>query len=283
MQQDNTADRRSSLDPTLQLTNWACAQIPELITPDSALARLTKTVINAFLETEMDCHLGYEHGDRSSASADKNERNGFRLKALDTDIGPIKLQMPRDRNGTFQSLIIPKRQRRLSDTHDIVLPLMADGLNSREAAAHMSAVYKAPISEDLIETFKHKLANEIDYWRYCRIDDTHPVVFIDSLRPPTTSRSSLNKIFVIAIAFTADGDQNILAIWAVKNDDEHKTMYWRSKLSELKERGLADVSVVLHDGLDGLSEAAKQIWRGTTPQMCASHLYQKPVKPRGLF
>ncbi len=261
-----------------RLIAWTHMQRDILMSPQGAWGRLTETVLNTLLDSEMDLHLGYRRG-RHVAKANDNERNGYRLKPLETDVGHLVLRMPRDRKGTFQPQIIRKRLRQLDNTQDLVLPLMAHGLSAGEAAACISEAYNVDVSEELVKAFRDKLADEITYWRNSRLHNTYPAIFVDVLH---RRHSAVNKTFLMTVAFSKTGHHNVLGIWATDND-EYRMRQWRSKLMELKERGLTDVPIVLHNTFRGMSEIAKQVWKTTNPQTCTSHLYQKTTLVTGLF
>ncbi len=166
-----------------QLIEQARAEGVSLVGPGSPLAALTKQVLETALEAELDEHLGYEHGDRDTKAGveQPNERNGTRAKTVHTELGPVSIEVPRDRDGSFEPLVVRKRQRRLSGVDAMVLSLSAKGLTSGEICAFFADTYGQAMSKDTISRITDKVIEEMVEWQNRPLDPVYPVVFIDAI------------------------------------------------------------------------------------------------------
>jgi transposase-like protein len=150
-----------------------------LVGPGGLLGQLTASVLETALEAEMTEHLGHEHG---GTPAGTNMRNGLRTKTVLTEIGPVEIEVPRDRDGTFEPVIVPKRRRRLEGIDQIVLSLTARGLTTGEVSAHFEDVYGARVSKDTISRITEKVTGELAEWSSRPLDPLYPVIFVDAIR-----------------------------------------------------------------------------------------------------
>jgi transposase-like protein len=258
-----------------QLVESARSEGVELVGPDGMLTGLTKTVLETALEAEMTEHLGYEaHAPAGHHSG--NSRNGTRPKTVQTEIGPVEIEVPRDRDASFEPTIVKKRQRRLSGIDEIVLSLSARGLTTGEIAAHFDDVYGAKVSKDTISRITDKVVEEMNDWAQRPLDAVYPVVFIDALHLKVRDGQVTNRAFYIAIGVTVDGHRDILGIWA--GDGAEGAKYWLSVLTELKNRGVADVCIVVCDGLTGLPESITTVWPQALVQACVLHLVRNTFR-----
>ena len=249
-----------------------------LVGPGSPLAALTKQVLETALEAELDEHLGYEHGDRDTkAGAEQpNERNGTRVKTVHTELGPVSIEVPRDRHGSFEPLVVRKRQRRLSGVDAMVLSLSAKGLTSGEICAFFADTYGQAMSKDTISRITDKVVEEMTEWANRPLDSVYPAVFIDAIHVKVRDGQVTNKAFYVAIGVTVDGQRDILGIWAGAGGEGAK--HWLNVLTELKNRGVVDVLMLVCDGLKGLPEAVNTVWEHTTVQTCVIHLLRNTFK-----
>ena len=261
-----------------QLIEQARAEGVSLVGPGSPLATLTKQVLESALEAELDEHLGYEHGDRAGKadSEGRNERNGTRGKTVHTELGPVTLEVPRDREGTFEPVVVRKRQRRLNGVDEMVLSLSAKGLTTGEIADHFAQVYGQSMSKDTISRITDKVIAEMVEWQNRPLDPVYPVVFIDAIHVKVRDGQVTNKAFYVAIGVTVDGQRDILGLWAGNGGEGAK--HWLAVLTELKNRGVADVLMLVCDGLKGLPEAVNTVWAQTVVQTCVIHLLRNTFK-----
>ena len=261
-----------------QLIEQARAEGVSLVGPGSPLAALTKQVLESALEAELDEHLGYEHGDRAGKadSEGRNERNGTRGKTVHTELGPVTLEVPRDREGTFEPVVVRKRLRRLNGVDEMVLSLSAKGLTTGEIADHFAQVYGQSMSKDTISRITDKVIAEMVEWQNRPLDPVYPVVFIDAIHVKVRDGQVTNKAFYVAIGVTVDGQRDILGLWAGNGGEGAK--HWLAVLTELKNRGVVDVLMLVCDGLKGLPEAVNTVWEHTTVQTCVIHLLRNTFK-----
>jgi transposase-like protein len=242
------------------------------------LQQLTKRVLESALEGEITDHLGYDKGDPAGKNGG-NSRNGMRGKTVLTEVGPVELAVPRDRDGTFEPQIVRKRQRRLSGVEDMVISLSAKGLTTGEIAAHLAEVYGADVSRQTISTITDKVVEGMTEWQNRPLDVVYPVVFLDAVHVKIRDGKVANRPIYVALAVTVDGTRDILGLWA--GDGGEGAKFWLQVLTELKNRGLADVCMVVCDGLKGLPDAIAATWPLAVVQTCVIHLLRNSFRYAG--
>lgn len=260
-----------------QLTERARGEGVSLTGEGGLLARLTKTVLEASLEGEMDGHLGYTKHDPVGRNGG-NSRNGKRSKTVVTEVGPVEIDVPRDREGTFEPQIVPKRQRRLTGVDDLVISLSAKGLTHGEISAHLAEVYGTEISKQTITNITERVAEGLAEWQSRPLDSMYPVVFIDALNVKIRDGNVANRPIYIALAVTVDGDRDILGMWAGEHGDGEGAKYWLRVLTEIKNRGVTDVCMTVCDGLKGLPDAIAATWPQAITQTCIVHLLRNSFR-----
>lgn len=250
-----------------QLLKQSREQGVGLIGPGGLLSGLTKTVLEAALEADLTEHLGHEHGQTPMGS---NMRNGLRAKTVLTEIGPVEIEVPRDREGSFEPVIVPKRKRRLDGIDEIVLSLTARGLTTGEIAAHFTDVYGATVSKDTISRITEKVAGEMAELASRPLDPVYPVIFVDALVIKVREGQVRNTPYYVVMGVTTNGERDILGIWT--GDGGEGARFWLQIFTELKNRGVEDVLIAVCDGLKGLPEAITTTWEHTIVQQCIVHL-----------
>jgi transposase-like protein len=268
---------RSSEDKQLaeELVERAKNEGVELVGPDGLLAGLTKNVLEAGLEAEMSEHLGYDK--HHPAGRNKaNSRNGTRAKKLLTDVGPVDIEVPRDRDGSFEPQLVKKRQRRLTGVDEMVISLTAKGLTTGEVAAHMAEVYGTEVSRDTISRITDRVLGEMSEWQNRPLDRVYPVVFIDAMVVKIRDGQVTNRPVYTAIGVTVDGERDILGLWVGNGGEGAK--FWLQVLTEIKNRGTQDVCIVVCDGLKGLPEAIGNTWSLAIVQTCVLHLIRNTFR-----
>lgn len=193
-----------------------------------------------------------------------------------TDIGPVQVEVPRDRAGTFEPVIVPKGKRRLDGVDRIVLSLTARGLTTGEIGAHFAQVYGASASKDTISRISDRVIEEMTEWLHRPLDDVLPVVFIDAIMVKVRDGQVMNKPFYVAIGVTVNGERDTLGIWARYDGEGAK--YCLNVLTEIKNRGVNDVLMLVCDGLKGLPEAVNTVWERTVVQTCVIHLLRNTFR-----
>ncbi|WP_130416687.1 IS256 family transposase [Xylanimonas ulmi] len=259
-----------------QLLAQAKSQGVSLVGPGGLLASLTRQVLQTALEAEMTEHLGHEHG---GVPAGTNMRNGTRAKTVLTEIGPVEIEVPRDREGTFEPVVVPKRKRRLDGIDALVLSLSARGLTTGEIAAHFDDVYGAKVSQDTIGRIAEKVSGEMAEWANRPLDRVFPVIFVDAIVVKVRDGQVRNTSFYVVMGVTTDGERDILGIWA--GDGAEGARFWLQVLTEIKNRGVDDVLIAVCDGLKGLPDAITTVWERTIVQQCVVHLIRNSFRYAG--
>jgi len=257
------------------LVDRARAEGVELVGRGGLLTGLTKTVLETALDAEMSEHLGYDKHDPAGRNH-ANSRNGTRTKTVLTEIGPVEIEVPRDREGSFEPMIVRKRQRRLDGIDQIVLSLTARGLTTGEVAAHFVEVYGATVSKDTISRITEKVVAEMTEWANRPLDRVYPVVFIDAITVKIRDGQVTNRPIYVAIGVTANGERDILGLWA--GDGGEGAKFWLGVLTEIKNRGVEDVCILVCDGLKGLPESVTTAWPLTVVQTCVIHLLRNSFR-----
>ncbi|MQA17423.1 MAG: IS256 family transposase, partial [Pseudonocardiaceae bacterium] len=214
-----------------QLADRARAEGLQLFGEGGLLARLTKTVVESALETEMEDHLGYSKHDVAGRNGG-NSRNGVRGKTVVSEAGPVEIAVPRDRDGSFTPQLIRKRQRRLSGMDDLVISLSAKGLTHGEIAAHLAEVYDAQVSKQTISAITDRVIEGMAEWQNRPLDPVYPVIFIDCINVKIRDGEVANRPIYLALAVTVDGERDILGLWAGEHGDGEGARYWLRVLSE---------------------------------------------------
>jgi putative transposase len=257
------------------LVEQARAEGVELVGPGGLLTGLTKTVLETALEAELSEHLGYDKHDPVGRNRG-NSRNGTRSKTVLTAVGPVDIEVPRDRDGTFEPVLVRKRQRRLDGIDQIVLSLTARGLTTGEISAHFAEVYGASVGKDTISRITEQVVTEMTEWQARPLDRVYPVLFIDAIVVKVRDGQVVNKPVYVAIGVTVNGERDILGLWA--GDGGEGAKFWLSVLTEIKNRGVQDACIVVCDGLKGLPDAVTATWELATVQACIIHLVRNTFR-----
>ncbi|MEV3923469.1 IS256 family transposase [Actinomadura coerulea] len=247
----------------------------ELTGEGGLLAELTKRVLESALEGELTDHLGRDRHERAGEGGG-NVRNGHRPKTVTTEVGPIEIEVPRDRDATFEPKIVRKRQRRLTGVDEMVLSLSAKGLTHGEISAHLAEVYGASVSKQTISTITDKVLDSMAEWQNRPLDPVYPVIFLDAIHVKIRDGHVANRPIYVALAVTADGTRDILGLWA--GDGGEGAKYWLQVLTELRNRGVSDACMVVCDGLTGLPDAVGNVWPQALVQTCIVHLLRNSFR-----
>jgi putative transposase len=222
------------------------------------LTGLTKSVLECAVEEEMSAHLGYDRYDPAGRNRG-NSRNGHREKTVLTEVGPVSIEVPRDRDGSFEPAIVRTRQRRLNGIDEIMLSLTARGLTSGEIAARFAEVYGASVSKDTISRITDKVIEEMAEWRNRPLDHARlPGVVHRRACRKVRDGQVVNRPIYVVIGVTVNGERDILGLWA--GDCSEGAKFWLGVLTEIKNRGVKDVCIVVCDGLKGLPESINTTW-----------------------
>jgi len=258
-----------------ELVERARTEGVELVGPGGLLTGLTKTVLETALEAELDEQLGYpKHAVEGRNTG--NSRNGTRAKTVLTEVGEVELEVPRDREGSFEPRIVRKRQRRMSGVDELVISLAAKGLTTGEIAAHLADVYGAEVSKDTISRITEAVVEELLTWQSRPLDQVYPVVFIDAIHVKIRDGKVVNRPVYTVVGVTVSGERDILGLWV--GDGSEGAKYWHQILSEILNRGTVDVCIVVCDGLRGLPEAIADVWPQAIVQTCVLHLIRNSFR-----
>ncbi len=271
--------RLDDLDEQLigQLVDRARCEGLQLTGEDGLLAQLTKRIIESAAQGEMDVHLGYAKHDPAGRDG-ANSRNGARAKTVLTDIGPVEVTIPRDRDATFEPRIVRKRQRRLSGLDGLVISLSAKGLTHGEICAHLAEVYGAQVSKQTISTITDRVIEGMSEWQNRPLDAVYPVVFIDAINVKIREGNVANRPIYVALGVTVDGTRDVLGLWAGEHGDGEGSKFWLRILTEIKNRGTQDICIVVCDGLKGLPAAIETVWPQAITQTCIIHLLRNSFR-----
>lgn len=243
--------------------------------PDGLINRMIKAVLERALETEMADHLGYDRGDPAGAGSG-NSRNGFTAKTVITSAGQARIDVPRDRNGSFQPQIVPKRTRRLGNTSDMILSLYARGMTTRDIKAHLAEVYGVEVSHETVAKVTDVVIDEVRAWQARPVDEVYPILFVDGIRIKVRDGGTVtNKVAHLVVGVDVEGFKHVLGIWIAAGEG---AKFWLAVFTELRNRGLRDALIVCCDGLPGLPDAVATIWPEAIVQTCVVHLLRTSMK-----
>lgn len=243
--------------------------------PSGLLQQMMKSVLEVALNEELTDQLGYEPGDPVGRGSG-NSRNGSTSKTLLTDVGPVELDTPRDRNGSFDPLIVRKGQRRLDGIDKTVLSLHARGMTTRDICDHLLEIYGLEVSPNLISMITDAVHAEVADWQMRPPDSVYPVIFLDALVCKLRDGGSVkNKAAHIAVGVDVEGRKEVLGIWIETTEG---AKFWLRVMNELKARSVADVLIAVCDGLTGLPDAINAVWPQAKVQTCIVHLIRASLR-----
>ena len=233
-----------------------------------------KAFIERALSAEMSHHLGYANGQPKPEGA-TNHRNGSSAKTVLTDSGSLRIEVPRERAGTFEPQLIGKHERRLTGFDDMIIAMYARGMTVREIQGFLAEMYAVDISSDLISSVTDAVLSEVAAWQTRLLEAMYPVVFFDALRVKIRQDGVVrNKAVYLALGMLADGTRDILGIW-IENTEGAK--FWMKVFNDMKTQGCNDVLIAVTDGLKGMGEALGVVYPVTTLQTCIVHLIRNSL------
>lgn len=243
---------------------------------DGLLTGMVREVLQAGLDVEMTEHLGYEHYEPVGRNSG-NSRNGSYPKTVKTDVGPVELRVPRDREGTFEPVTVPKHVRRLEGLGANVLSLYAKGLTTGEIQAHLAEIYDTEVSRETISKITDAVLPDMVAWQSRPLDRVYPVLLIDAIVVKVRGSQVANRPVYVAIGVDLEGERDVLGLWLGPSGGEGAKQ-WMTMLTELRNRGLADALIVCCDGLKGLPDAIRVTWPEATVQTCVVHLVRNGLR-----
>ncbi len=255
-----------------QLVKAARARGDDLTGPEGLLKTITKEVLESALEEEMSEHVGYDKHAAEGRNGG-NSRNGTRTKTVLTDnAGKVEIAVPRDRAGSFEPVIVKRHQRRLNDVDAIVLSLYARGLTTGEISAHFAEVYGAEVSKDTVSRITDKVIEDMQAWSSRPLQAVYAAIFIDAIMVKVRDGQVGNQPFYAAIGVDLAGRRDVLGLWAGTGGGGESAKFWMNVLTDIKNRGVADVFFVVCDGLKGLPDSVAAVFPAAIVQTCIIHL-----------
>jgi putative transposase len=242
---------------------------PEEITgPGGLLSRLAGRVIETALGAELTEHLGYPPG-QAPPGGTGNHRNGSTEKTVQTELGPVAVRTPRDRDGSFDPKLVAERQTRLAGLDDRILGLYAGGMSVRDIEEHLSDLYGVEIKRDTISRVTDAVLADVEAWRTRPLDAVYPIAYFDCLMVKVREdRSVRTRACYLAIGVTVEGDREVLGIWWQESEG---AKFWLAVLNDLAHRGVHDILVCCVDGLTGFPEAIEAVFPRAWVQTCIVH------------
>lgn len=236
---------------------------------------LVKLTVEAALNAELTEHLGYEKSTPRPSSS-RNARNGSTTKRLKGSHGDIEIDTPRDREGTFEPLLVRKNQTRLTAMDDQILTLYAKGLSTREIVETFKEMYDADVSATLISKVTERVLEEVTQWQSRPLDPIYPIVYLDCIVIKVRENMTvINKSIYLALGVNMEGKKELLGLWISQNEG---AKFWLSVLTELKNRGVEDILIACVDGLKGFPDAIAAVYPPTKIQLCIVHMVRNSMK-----
>jgi len=247
----------------------------DLMGKDGLLKQLTKALVESALGAELTNHLGYEKGDRAGKQS-SNVRNGGSKKTLLGESGPLEIEVPRDREGSFEPQMIRKGQRRFDGFDQKILAMYARGMTVRDIQAFLKEQYGADVSPDLISDVTDAVLEEVKAWQERPLESLYPLVFMDALRVKIRDEGTVkNKAIYLALGVARDGQKEVLGIWVEQTEG---AKFWLRVVTELRNRGVKTILMAVVDGLKGFPEAIHAVFPSAQVQSCIVHLLRNSLE-----
>ena len=247
-------------------------------TPDDvlvAMKEMFKEILQEALEAEMDSHLGYDKSDQAEKITN-NRRNGYSTKTIKSELGPVKIDIPRDRNGEFVPQIVPKHQRNVNGIEDKVMALYAAGMTTRDISEQIKNLYDVEISADMVSNITNRIIPLVNEWQNRPLESTYSFMFMDAIHYKVREdKQIVVKAAYVVLGVNMDGEKEVLGIWIGANES---SKFWLSVLNDLKNRGVRDVLIFCVDGLNGFREAIGAVYPFAKIQRCIIHQIRASMK-----
>ena len=257
----------------------ADCQGPEDILGESGLLKqLSQRLVERALAGELNHHLAHDKTSLEGNSERRNSRNGYSKKTVQSTQGDLELAIPRDRNGDFEPILVPKHQRRLSGLDEKILALYARGTSTRDISAQLEELYGAKVSASLISEVTDTVSEDVKAWQCRPLDEVYPIVYLDALyvNIKVSGRVSKRAVYVV-LGVTVEGTKNLLGLWIGEAEAEG-AKFWLKVLTDLKNRGLKDILIACVDGLTGFPQAIEAVYPDTQVQLCIVHLIRNCLR-----
>ena len=241
----------------------------DLIGENGLLKQLAKRLLERAMQAEMTDHLGYDkHAPTGKNSG--NSRNGTFKKTVTGEFGNLDISVPRDRNSTFEPIIIPKGESRFTGFDDKIISMYARGMTTRDIQGHLQEIYGVDVSPSLVSQVTEAISEEVKLWQNRLLDEVYPIVYLDAVRIKVRHDSRvINKAVYLGIGVNIHGIKEVLGMWTAENEG---AKFWLQIVTELKNRGVKEILIACVDGLKGFPEAIESVFPQTQVQLCIVHM-----------
>ena len=247
----------------------------EVVGQEGLIKQLTGRILQRALEAEMTEHLGYEKNSNAGDNSG-NSRNGHTEKTVLLENQSTTIEVPRDRAGTFEPVIVPKHEKRVPLFNDQIISMYSFGMTDRDIKAHLEKIYNVEVSPDLISRVTNAVIDEVREWQNRPLEKSYAIVYLDALRVKgkMDGKSCLKSVYT-ALAVNFEGKKEVLGLWIAENEG---AKFWMGVLNELKNRGVSDILIACMDGLSGFPEALRAVYPETRVQLCIVHMVRNSTK-----
>lgn len=268
------AENRELVEKFLKEIDFKKLTPEEITGPNGLIKMFTKHILEAGLNAELKEELGYEK--HQSKGESTNTRNGKSKKTVITESGNIEIEVPRDRNGEFEPVIIKKHQRRFEGFDDKIISMYARGMTTRDIQGHLVEIYGVEVSAELISQVTDSILDTVKEWQNRPLDKMYPIIYFDAIViKGRTDNRVCNKSVYTAIGINIKGDKEVLGLWIGESEG---AKFWLGIITELNNRGIKDILIACIDGLKGLPDAINAIYPETRIQLCIVHMVRNSVR-----
>jgi len=263
------------LDQILDTINFKGLTQDEVVGQDGLIKQLTGKILQRALEAEMTEHLGYEKNSNDGDNSG-NSRNGHTEKTVLLENQETTIEVPRDRNSTFEPIIVPKHEKRTPLFNDQIISMYSFGMTDRDIKSHLEKIYNVEVSPDLISRVTNAVIEEVREWQNRALEKSYPIMYLDAIRVKgrEDGKSCMKSVYM-ALGINFEGQKEVLGLWIAENEG---AKFWMGVLTELKNRGVQDILIACMDGLSGFPEAVRSIYPDTRIQLCIVHMVRNSTK-----
>ena len=263
------------IDQLLDTIDFKGLTQDEVVGQGGIIKQLSGRILQRALEAEMTEHLGYEKNSNAGDNSG-NSRNGHTEKTVLLENQSTTIEVPRDRNGRFEPIIVPKHEKRLPLFNDQIISMYSFGMSDRDIRTHLEKIYNVEVSPDLISRVTNAVLEEVHEWQNRPLEKSYAIVYLDALRVKARQdgKSCIKSVYV-ALGVDFEGHKEVLGLWIAENEG---AKFWMGVLTEIRNRGLQDILIACMDGLSGFPEAVRSVYPDTRVQLCIVHMVRNSTK-----